>query len=69
MIDALCESNINSVYNKIYTQNIINGGIKGNRMEYIKNPMKIEEKSFELIQEIIDEIRPDYKFKNNIEEK
>lgn len=38
-------------------------------MEYIKNPMKIEEKSFELIQEIIDEIRPDYKFKNNIEEK
>ncbi|HFL2492094.1 TPA: cobalamin biosynthesis protein [Clostridioides difficile] len=29
MIDALCESNINSVYNKIYTQNIINGGIKG----------------------------------------
>ncbi|MGO0916394.1 hypothetical protein ACTPEM_25135, partial [Clostridioides difficile] len=26
MIDALCESNINSVYNKIYTQNIINGG-------------------------------------------
>ncbi|HCQ6076784.1 cobalamin biosynthesis protein [Clostridioides difficile] len=29
MIDTLCESNINSVYNKIYTQNIINGGIKG----------------------------------------
>ncbi|PBH13395.1 cobalamin biosynthesis protein [Clostridioides difficile] len=29
MIDALCESNINSVYKKIYTQNIINGGIKG----------------------------------------
>ncbi|AXU77226.1 UNVERIFIED_CONTAM: cobalamin biosynthesis protein [Clostridioides difficile] len=29
MIDALCESNINSVYNKIYTLNIINGGIKG----------------------------------------
>ncbi|CZR82597.1 TPA: cobalamin biosynthesis protein [Clostridioides difficile] len=29
MIDALCESNINSVYNKIYIQNIINGGIKG----------------------------------------
>lgn len=28
MIDALCESNINSVYNKIYTLNIINGGIK-----------------------------------------
>ncbi|MCC0783886.1 cobalamin biosynthesis protein [Clostridioides sp. ES-S-0108-01] len=29
VIDALCESNINSVYNKIYTMNIINGGIKG----------------------------------------
>ncbi|EGT2201427.1 cobalamin biosynthesis protein [Clostridioides difficile] len=29
MIDALCESNINSVYSKIYTLNIINGGIKG----------------------------------------
>ncbi|HBF4082707.1 cobalamin biosynthesis protein [Clostridioides difficile] len=29
MINALCESNINSVYNKIYTLNIINGGIKG----------------------------------------
>ncbi|EGT4907060.1 cobalamin biosynthesis protein [Clostridioides difficile] len=29
MIDVLCESNINSVYNKIYTLNIINGGIKG----------------------------------------
>ncbi|MCC0649111.1 cobalt-precorrin-8 methylmutase [Clostridioides sp. ZZV15-6598] len=38
-------------------------------MEYIKNPMKIEEKSFELIQGIIDEIRPDYKFKCEIEEK
>ncbi|CEK39831.1 cobalt-precorrin-8 methylmutase [Paraclostridium sordellii] len=38
-------------------------------MEYIKNPMMIEIKSFEIIQGIIDEIRPDYKFKNEIEEK
>lgn len=38
-------------------------------MEYIKNPMMIEHKSFEIIQGIIDEIRPDYKFKNDIEEK
>ncbi|GAA0106794.1 cobalt-precorrin-8 methylmutase [Paraclostridium sordellii] len=38
-------------------------------MEYIKNPMMIESKSFEIIQGIIDEIRPDYKFKNEIEEK
>ncbi|MPM11590.1 Cobalt-precorrin-8 methylmutase [bioreactor metagenome] len=38
-------------------------------MEYIKNPMKIEEKSFEMIQDIIDEIRPGYEFKNNVEEK
>lgn len=38
-------------------------------MEYIKNPMKIEERSFEIIQDIIDEIRPDYKFKDEIEEK
>ncbi len=37
-------------------------------MEYIKNPMMIEEKSFIMIQEIIDEIRPGYKFKNEIEE-
>ncbi|EQF22832.1 GHMP kinase family protein [Clostridioides difficile CD160] len=29
IINVLCESNINSVYNKIYTLNIINGGIKG----------------------------------------
>lgn len=35
-------------------------------MEYIKNPMMIEEKSFIMIQEIIDEIRPGYKFKNEI---
>lgn len=38
-------------------------------MEYIKNPMKIEDKSFEIIQGIIDEIRPDYEFKSEIEEK
>lgn len=38
-------------------------------MQYIKNPMTIEEKSFEMIQEIIDDIRPDYKFKNKVEEK
>ena len=38
-------------------------------MGYIKNPMMIENKSFEIIQGIIDEIRPDYKFKNDIEEK
>lgn len=38
-------------------------------MEYIKNPMKIEERSFEIIQGIIDDIRPGYTFKNNIEEK
>lgn len=29
IIDVLCESNIDSVYNKIYTLNIITGGIKG----------------------------------------
>lgn len=38
-------------------------------MEYIKNPMMIENKSFEMIQDIIDDIRPGYKFKNEIEEK
>ncbi|RDY25793.1 cobalt-precorrin-8 methylmutase [Romboutsia weinsteinii] len=38
-------------------------------MEYIKNPMMIEDKSFEIIQGIIDEIRPGYEFKNEIEEK
>ena len=38
-------------------------------MEYIKNPMMIEEKSFEIIQGIIDEIRPGYEFKNEVEEK
>lgn len=38
-------------------------------MEYVKNPMMIESKSFEIIQGIIDEIRPEYKFKNKLEEK
>lgn len=38
-------------------------------MDYIKNPMMIESKSFEIIQGIIDEIRPGYSFKNSIEEK
>lgn len=38
-------------------------------MEYIKNPMKIEERSFEIIQGIIDDIRPGHVFKNEIEEK
>lgn len=38
-------------------------------MEYIKNPMKIEERSMEMIQEIIDDIRPGYEFKGAIEEK
>lgn len=38
-------------------------------MEYIKNPMMIENKSFEMIQDIIDDIRPEYKFKSEIEEK
>ncbi|MGL5328102.1 MAG: cobalt-precorrin-8 methylmutase [Peptostreptococcaceae bacterium] len=38
-------------------------------MEYIKNPMMIETKSFEIIQGIIDEIRPGYEFNNEVEEK
>ena len=38
-------------------------------MNYIKNPSEIEVKSFEIIQGIIDEIRPGYEFKNEIEEK
>ncbi|EAC8103809.1 cobalt-precorrin-8 methylmutase [Listeria monocytogenes] len=37
-------------------------------MNYIKNPAKIEEKSFEIIQQIIDDIRPDYTFQNKLEE-
>ncbi len=38
-------------------------------MNYIKNPSEIEVKSFEIIQGIINEIRPGYEFKNEIEEK
>ena len=38
-------------------------------MEYVKNPMMIETKSFEIIQGIIDDIRPGYEFKNEVEEK
>ena len=38
-------------------------------MEYVKDPKMIEVKSFEIIQSIIDDIRPGYKFKNEIEEK
>lgn len=38
-------------------------------MEYIKNPMEIETKSFEMIEDIINEDRPGYKFKNEIEKK
>ena len=38
-------------------------------MEYVKDPKMIETKSFEIIQGIIDDIRPGYKFKNEIEEK
>lgn len=43
--------------------------LKENSMSYIKNPMEIETKSFEIIQGIIDEISPGYVFKNEIEEK
>ena len=38
-------------------------------MDYIKNPMKIEERSFEIIQGIIDDTRPGYEYKSEIEEK
>ena len=38
-------------------------------MEYVKDPKMIEVKSFEIIQGIIDDIRPGYKFKDEIEEK
>jgi|SRR3712207_674789 len=37
-------------------------------MEYIKNPNTIEKKSFEIIQNIIDETRPGYMFESEIEE-
>lgn len=38
-------------------------------MDYIKNPMAIETKSFEIIQGIIDEDYPGYQFRNEVEEK
>lgn len=38
-------------------------------MDYIKNPMMIETKSFEIIQSIIDEEYTGYTFKNEVEEK
>lgn len=38
-------------------------------MDYIKNPMLIEQNSFEIIQGIIDETRPGYQFKTDTEEK
>ncbi|MCT4583627.1 MAG: cobalt-precorrin-8 methylmutase [Peptostreptococcaceae bacterium] len=38
-------------------------------MSYIKIPNKIEDESFVIIDRIIKEERPDYKFKNEIEEK
>ena len=38
-------------------------------MEYIKNPMKIEDESFKIIQSIIDEQRENYQFKNEFEAK
>lgn len=37
-------------------------------MSYIKDPSSIEEKSFKIIQSIIDEEHPDYKFNNGMEE-
>lgn len=37
-------------------------------MEYVKNPQKIEEQSFEIIQRIIEEKRPDYSFQSPLEE-
>lgn len=38
-------------------------------MTYITQPQNIEDKSFEIIQEIIDEIRPDYEFVDELQEK
>ena len=37
-------------------------------MEYIKNPGSIESRSFEIIQEEIERIRPGYKFRSEIDE-
>lgn len=39
------------------------------KMDYIKDPGLIETKSFEIIQGIIDETRPEYTYKNELEEK
>lgn len=38
-------------------------------MTYITQPQNIEDRSFEIIQEIIDEIRPDYQFVDELQEK
>lgn len=38
-------------------------------MTYITTPQTIEDKSFEIIQEIIDETRPDYQFVDELQEK
>lgn len=38
-------------------------------MTYITQPQNIEDRSFEIIQEIIDEIRPDYEFVDELQEK
>ncbi len=37
-------------------------------MDYIKNPGNIESRSFEIIQEEINAIRPEYRFRNEIDE-
>lgn len=37
-------------------------------MKYIKNPSLIEDESFKIIQEIINDIRPEYRFNSEIEE-
>ena len=64
LIELLKNERLDSVYKKMYTSNIIDGGIRGEQTwNTSKNPMMIEEKSFIMIQEIIDEIRPGYKFK------
>ncbi|UYZ82669.1 cobalt-precorrin-8 methylmutase [Entomomonas sp. E2T0] len=38
-------------------------------MTYITQPQNIEDRSFEIIQEIIEEIRPDYEFVDELQEK
>lgn len=38
-------------------------------MTYITQPQNIEDRSFEIIQEIIDEIKPDYQFVDELQEK